>query len=118
MPLDYNTFIRGERVAIASEDTLQKYHERHGYAYGITDEQLQYAGREDAMVVNIGFYHGNIVLYQLGPYRHHLQTVEVFPGVWFDDCVSDYDFLIADFDQLPFRLCKMRKKGCTVNFMI
>lgn len=91
----YATFSRGDLVVIARRDVLEKYHRKHGYAYGVTDEQFAFAG-EVAQVIQIGLYHGECVLYQLGHNRHHLEPPKALPGVWFEDCVNDHCFSIPE----------------------
>lgn len=61
----------GSKVRVASRDTLQQFRDTWRLHHPLALEQMDWADRE-AIVQEIGFYHGGDVLYRLAG----------VPGIW------------------------------------
>ena len=70
-------FPAGTRVRISSRDDLEAFRARWMFHNPLTPEQLAWAER-DALVKEVGFYHGGYPLYVLAG----------VPGVWHEECLS------------------------------
>jgi hypothetical protein len=66
----------GTRVRIVDRAQLARFYESWHHHHALEREQLSYAGHE-AVVREIGFYHGGDVLY----------TLEGIPGIWHESCL-------------------------------
>jgi hypothetical protein len=78
-------FSIGTRVRIADRAALAKFRAKWRHHNPLTPEQLAFAGRE-ALVKDIGYYHGGDVLY----------TLEDVSGVWHEACLVSADYRESD----------------------
>ena len=67
----------GTRVRIADRAALERFQREWRLHNPLQADQLSHAGRQ-AMVSDVGFYHGGDVLY----------TLENVPGVWHERCLE------------------------------
>ena len=70
-------FPPGSRVRIVDRPALEKFMREWRLHNPLQDEQLAFGGRE-AVVREVGYYHGGDELYQL----------EGIPGVWHEACLQ------------------------------
>lgn len=66
----------GERVRIANSEALRDFRTKWKLHNPLTEDQLRFASNE-ALVAEVGFYHGGDPLYRL----------EGVPGVWHEACL-------------------------------
>lgn len=77
MSIPYESqFQAGEHVRVADTETLLEFREKWRLHNPLTEEQLRFAGNE-AVVAEVGFYHGGDALYRL----------DGVPGVWHGACL-------------------------------
>jgi hypothetical protein len=87
MPGYYSAFDGGENVSIADVDTLLAFQKSWEWHHPLSDEQLQYAGKDD-WIKMVGYYHGGTPLYEFAS----------IPGIWHESCLRDRT-LAEDYDK-------------------
>jgi hypothetical protein len=70
-------FSVGTKVRIRRHEDLKEFQREWKYHNPLTNDQVAFADKE-AMVKDIGYYHGGDVLYEL----------EGIPGVWHEQCLA------------------------------
>ncbi len=87
MPDYHSAFDGGEYVSIADLDTLRAFQKSWVWHHPLSDEQLDYAGKNDR-IKSVSYYHGGTTLCEFGS----------IPGFWHESCLRDTT-LSKDYDK-------------------